>query len=64
MKSKSSDEPLMDDNPACLFGDELDRLVDRYRFLPIGSIVGTLTIKAHYLCTEAACRDVLAQERE
>lgn len=48
----------------CLFADELDELVDRYlSSLTIGSIVGTLHVKAHYLCHEAACRDMVEQER-
>jgi hypothetical protein len=42
------------------FGDELDRLVNRFRAeydLSYAAIVGTLHMKAHLLCAEAAERD-------
>jgi len=38
------------------FADDLDRLVDRYRGefdLSYASVVGTLNMKAHLLCSEA-----------
>jgi hypothetical protein len=42
------------------FGDELDKLVERFRQeydLSYAAIVGTLHMKAHLLCGEAIDRD-------
>ncbi len=42
------------------FGDDLDRLVDRYRQeydMTYAAIVGTLFMKAHLLCGEASGRE-------
>lgn len=41
-------------------GDELDRLVDRFRSeydMTYASVVGVLHMKAHLLCAEAAERE-------
>ena len=54
----------LNDSPICLFNDELDALIEHYRSeLPVGSIIGSLHVAAHNLCSEAAFRDVLAQQR-
>lgn len=42
------------------FGDELDRLIDRFRDefdISYAAIVGTLHMKAHLLCEEASALD-------
>jgi hypothetical protein len=53
--------PLMSDHEQIMhFADDLDKLVERYRLeydVAYGSIIGTLHMKAHLLCQEAAERD-------